>query len=300
MIYTESIFIANDTDAHFRGWTKWVHDRLLAFGWVQTADTGQMDFATVLAPTTSNQVRGYTIYRMDDALQATAPVYMKIEFGSGSSNVANPAIFITMGSGTTGAGLLTGNVTFRSQETLAGYTAGPLNCFASGDAGRFTIALGADPVSTNAFFVFGVERLRDPSGSPLNTGAHLVQYHTTPAFSGGVKCSHQVLTLIGGAVPLIETALTGDMPNPNQTSGTFANDTYLYAIKPQWVYPRNPSLNFIAYYNADFLRELPVDVEAYGTLHKFMPLGTGGLIGGVNPPVDKNSNVNARVMMRYE
>src|SRR5262245_52043536 len=111
MTATTTLILANDTDAHFRAWPQWIHDKLSAAGWVQTSDTGQIDLTTVVKPAAVSTSQGYEIWRMADSLQATFPVFMKLEYGSGASSANNPQIWITLGTGSNGSGTLTGNTT---------------------------------------------------------------------------------------------------------------------------------------------------------------------------------------------
>ena len=73
------------TDARFRAFIQFVDGALAGGGWVHTADTGQLDPTTATHPAASNTVVGYRMYRMDDTLQATKPVFLKLGFGSGAA-----------------------------------------------------------------------------------------------------------------------------------------------------------------------------------------------------------------------
>lgn len=81
---------------------------MLDAGFVQTEDTGQITLETA-ANGTNNTHFGYAIFRFNDALQATHPVYFKVEFGtypiSGSSRQGE---FLTVGKGSDGAGNIIG------------------------------------------------------------------------------------------------------------------------------------------------------------------------------------------------
>ena len=94
--------IENSSDATFRAWGSDIAARLATAGLIQTADTGQINWVTVLRPAAS-AYGGYEVWRFDDTLQGTSPVFMKIEYGS-SNNQATPALRITVSSGTNGAG----------------------------------------------------------------------------------------------------------------------------------------------------------------------------------------------------
>lgn len=94
----------NDTDANFRAWINVWHTLLTTVGgWVQTADTGQINFATATRPTLVNEKRGYALYAMNDSLQATKPIILKLAFGSGAA-ANTPGVWFSIGTATDGAG----------------------------------------------------------------------------------------------------------------------------------------------------------------------------------------------------
>jgi hypothetical protein len=113
--------IAHGTDADFRAWGADYKTHLAAIGCVQTADTGQINWATATRPTTPvNTAAGYEIWRFNDALQATAPIFFKLEYGTGGSTNAAvgsqaPGMWLTVGTGSDGAGNITGVVSVRRQ-----------------------------------------------------------------------------------------------------------------------------------------------------------------------------------------
>ena len=73
-----SIPVANNTDANFRLWCDFINDVLTTAGWVNTADTGQINLVTVTAPVAASTKQGYQIWRMNDALQSTKPCFIRI------------------------------------------------------------------------------------------------------------------------------------------------------------------------------------------------------------------------------
>ena len=83
-----------------------LHDWFV-IGLVQTSDTGQIDTATVTRPITAITA-GYETFRFNDSLQGIAPMFMKLEFGSGDNTPVTPAMWVTVGTGTDGAGTVTG------------------------------------------------------------------------------------------------------------------------------------------------------------------------------------------------
>ena len=106
--YVVSDTFAHTSDATFRAWGKGMSDQLTAVGLAKTADTGQIDWATVARPTTNTW--GYEIRRMSDSLDTASPIFIKIEYGTGGA-VTRPGLRISTGTGSNGAGTLTGLLT---------------------------------------------------------------------------------------------------------------------------------------------------------------------------------------------
>lgn len=100
------------TDAEFRTWGSAVSAALLAAGLTQTSDTGQINWTTVNKPTAANTTAGYEMWRFNDALQSTAPVYVRITYGSANqASGNNPGLCLNVANSTNGAGVLTGKIT---------------------------------------------------------------------------------------------------------------------------------------------------------------------------------------------
>lgn len=103
--------VSHAGDAGFRAWGLELSTELDAY-LPKTADTGQINWATVTRPAV-NTAAGYEIRRFNDALQATAPIFVKLEYGT-TSVLTIPALWVTVGTGSNGSGTLTGSVTQRA------------------------------------------------------------------------------------------------------------------------------------------------------------------------------------------
>jgi hypothetical protein len=92
----------------YKVWVTHIHNTFL-LGWVNTSDTGQLDISTLPSLGLSSiSYSGYKIYRMNDSLQATYPVYVKVEYGNGYQGLYCPGLRVSFGTGSDGAGNLTG------------------------------------------------------------------------------------------------------------------------------------------------------------------------------------------------
>lgn len=159
------------SNAAFRRWAKGIFDAFVGCGWVQTEDSGQLqesDFATLAVPTTTNGVAGYVIFRMNDVHQSACPIFIKFEFGRGNSASLNiPAIWITVGQGSNGAGAITGTLLARQQNYTGSSASGAVTeypSYASCHGGGICLAPWVGFVDTAAFF-FAIERSCDESGA---------------------------------------------------------------------------------------------------------------------------------------
>ena len=100
---------SHTSDAEFRAWGSEFSSKLAAVGLIQTTDTGQINWATVTKPGTTNTNAGYEIWRFNDPAQSTSPLFLKISYGNGSNvSLLTPRIQIEVGTATNGAGTLSG------------------------------------------------------------------------------------------------------------------------------------------------------------------------------------------------
>lgn len=113
MPYFEDNSISHDitTDAGFRAWGSMFAKGLKEVGLVQTADTGQINWETVETPGENNTDAGYEVWRFNDALQETQPIYLKIIYGRALS-ASRLRLAFQVGTGSDGAGNLEGKKGF--------------------------------------------------------------------------------------------------------------------------------------------------------------------------------------------
>lgn len=184
-------FFSNNTD--FQSWVTGVHNALAAVGLVQTADTGQINPATVALPGAITTSAGYEIWRFSDALQATLPIFIKLEYGTGSV-ISRPSFWITVGSATNGAGTLSGALATRTQipATTTKTAGATLPLYVCAGSGYVHLSANSETASSSTL-LFGVERTRDASGTATADGYILI----TIAAASGAFC--QAVTASGVA-----------------------------------------------------------------------------------------------------
>lgn len=210
-------------DATFRTWGSSIAAALAACGLVKTADTGQIDWATVLKPSAVTTAAGYEIYRFNDTLQATRPVYLKVEYGTASIAATRTALWLTVGTGTNGAGTITGQASTRRQMAANSSTNGGVRTtYTSGDGSRIAQMGDIDSSGSDTLQPrwWAVGRTHDASGTP--TGDGVVVF--TTALVGNY--AYQVVPFAGGTVPGVSTAFPGADPGAGSMS-SFGTDVGL-------------------------------------------------------------------------
>jgi hypothetical protein len=101
--------------------------KLAAAGLVQTGDSGQTDPSTIAAAlATGTAQQGYMMFRMNDTLQSTQPIFIKMGIFNGSNVVSATCLLpvFTIGMATDGAGNLVGDTT-TIQPWPPGNSSGP-------------------------------------------------------------------------------------------------------------------------------------------------------------------------------
>jgi hypothetical protein len=227
-------------EATFRDWGKKLSDAMEAVGFTKTADTGQVDWAAVAKPTAINTYTGYEIRQFTDTLQATVPVFVKIEYGNGSYAVGKPGLRITVGRGSDGAGALTGDVAGYFYLTCSGSTeTASVPSYVSSDGGRINLGLWLVNAGSSAN-AFWIERLKNDDGSPNANGIHI--FSSTNTATRSMVASAQVLPASAGAAypaapgkPCCAIPTAGNMTTYNENIG-------LFPVHPNLGYAGNPDL----------------------------------------------------------
>lgn len=283
--FSNALQMSNSTDALFRAWVQFIHDTLITTGvWVDPGDTGQMTIATAAHPTTTNTKVGFRIYRMDDALQATAPVFLRIDYGSGAA-ANTPGIWLTFGTASNGAGTIT-NITFNGGSTTiptvsSGTNATSLcNSYGSAAKNRFSLLMFVR-AAANDMMIMSVERSKDASGADTADGL-LLTYQTD---AGGGLRNTQYIVRAGGGQPPLEPGVSFTLSN--QTSSAFAGNVGIGLPLHFKSVVQQPGVGIIIVNSGDFLPESTIPISLYGSTVSFqlgnssasqvtMPVGAAG------------------------
>lgn len=258
----------NSTDARFRAWGSWISAQLAASGWVKTDDAGPIDWAMVTRPTTANEVRGYEIWRMNDALEAEAPVLLKIEYGSGANNGNQPCIWITVGGASNGTGSLVGVTSTRTAVRSYGTNGTDLQqCIASGGPGRFQCAMffaGVSQHQYNAWWL-SIERTKNASGRDTTEGVLIAS-----ATDYGTSCQQQYYQNGAGPTPR-ETSLGVLLPTFG--AGSTGASVAIYPVFWSKGVFLNPGLGIMVAFLANVSAGTTLTFTVYGSPRTYFVLG---------------------------
>ena len=168
-----STVINHTSDAAFRTWGSDLAAKMLAVGLTQTADTGQINWTTVVRAGT-NADAGYEVWRFNDTQQASAPIFFKVYYGTGAATTT-PRIRVEVGTGSGGAGAITGTAKSAITTCGGGAPASTVTAYQSYMCyvdGFFGFVFKADGVSAGLSIAgFMLCRSVDASGVATATGA---------------------------------------------------------------------------------------------------------------------------------
>lgn len=205
-------YVTTDTD--YRAWGSAWSAALTAIGLIQTADTGQVNWTTVTIPALNTSTGApYEVWRFDDALQATAPVFVKFNYARNATG--NIRVVVTVGTGSNGSGTITGAlvlnaVYFFGDNTNSANGAPASTTYCSYGTGYLTIISGSGNPCMGALVI---ERTEDSTGtataegifvsmgsssaSTTNATGALAIYSPSPAVAYGLVATRGSMTPTG-------------------------------------------------------------------------------------------------------
>lgn len=253
----------NGSAAAFRAWGNALASELQAIGMVKTSDTGQIDWTSVSYPTASSTSMGYEIYRFNDSLQSSVPVYFKIEYGSSISGSDCPCIWITVGTGSDGSGNITEILLAGTALSANNYNASqtyPCRIIGSSNRMCFFMWFTAQNV------LFSLERTHSYDGTDTSDGLMVFYTYNNFACSQYLSFSETSGTLF----PKWNSTL------PPSGTGVVGNKTYTYPIRTWDPSETYPSINIFMYFSADLTANNAVDATMWdGSSISVFPTATG-------------------------
>jgi hypothetical protein len=301
----------NSTLANFKSWAQSISSWFTTCGWVQGTDTGQVNWSTIGSVPGSGAFV-YEIWKPGDGLQN---FYVKIEYGNTPQGGTNsPSVRITLGTGTNGAGTLTGFVTTANATAYGTYTAPsattPYECDFTGDSGRIGVMLWRDGANS-CQQCFVIERSLNSSGVYYGTSTtgYVTAICIGPPSSlnnAWVTAAQQSLLFGVGIGPTTDKVNPHNMnytptlavrfslfPGASSTvcNGSIPFDTVAPAVG---VFDYPMTMLGIAC-GSDITEGIPFAATLYGTSHNYMPSKNGYF--PLSLIID---GANVAVCMRYD
>ena len=171
----------NANDAGFRAWGSAISAGLAAVGLVKVPVTGAVDWATAVRGTSTEGGTpwAFEVWRFDDALQSTHPVFIKLEYGGSNSSTVTqsvPAIWVTVSRGVDAAGAPTNILAprrpcqpYAADESPASTRNSIEPIFVSSDGSSICVSPRVSSSGAHAP-AFVVDRSRDNTGTPTSAG----------------------------------------------------------------------------------------------------------------------------------
>lgn len=285
-------------------WAQFVEDVLVTTGgWVVTTDTGQTVPSTLLGSAATNTKMGYRIYRMSDALQATAPVFMRIDYGTGAA-ASNPGFWITIGTGSNGAGVITGILwnggVAISANVLSGNNSNTqlTNSYGSAAPSRAAIALFIQSANTQFPTIFTIERTKSALGADTGDGL-LLTYTSAGSSPNFLNTSRYIINVVGGQ-PNPEIGLSYILTRQSPTQTFAPGDIGVGIVIHFKGIAQQPGTNVLITNSADVSAEGIVRVILYNQTMTFVQLGTLPPGKSAAGAATATNDASARVLMRYD
>jgi len=270
-----------NNDADFRTWGLGINAQFAAIGLIQAPDTGQINWTTVLRPAGSNVFAGYEIWRFNDSLQATKPVFIKIEYGSGN-NAVRVGLAFTVATATNGAGTMTGQVgtRYQAQQGLDRTVGSVLNSYCSGSSSRLSFMNDFDPTSQIYELGILVERPRNAAG------IEQTDYIVTKATHSG---AFQIIPYVG---PVPTGGVSGAIYPGASGMSVVGSDVALCPVLA--FYGRMLFCSWLIYRHVDIPELTPITANHLGASHTFMPMGDGADISNMAASSDSGTSMAIR------
>jgi hypothetical protein len=265
----------NATDAQFRTWCQFFDNLLVTTGgWTHMADTGQANLTTIVRPASAGQFNGYKVYTMADALNATHPVVMRLDFGWGGTT-ATPALMVQIGTGSDGAGTITGSIAGPFTITN-GTNSSATNNYGSADTNRVQFLMGISNTNV-AGIMFTLERTKDATGA--DTGDGLLLAWSNPTGPAAILVKTQAPLLVAGSQPSAELGVT--LALSNQASSAFGSDVGVGVPLYFRGTVLRPGLGAVVVNSGDFAAQASFPLTLYGVAHTYQLSGNSGSQVGV-------------------
>jgi hypothetical protein len=313
--YTTTAVITNDTAEHYAAWGSAVHAGMAGAGLTQTADSGQVVWGSVNAVPGAGTTPHYEVWRFSDALQSTKPVFLKVLYGTNSGGAATPYIAVSVGTGSDGAGALTGPLAgARQSYNVTGSTTAASSVYFAGDGSWLALVLGLPWLGATypwPFFALFLDRSRDETVTATADGLFLGSLTNGGEQAlGNFYNSNSPYTRVWQQMFSFDNLLWGAASPglPLAMGGTHFGRSFVgsnsYAFPMVTTHPRvRPGFICLGAFKTDYQIGAPLVMSIAGSSHTYLPFDYAASC--CNPMGSGSANENAAgtshtMLMRYE
>jgi hypothetical protein len=271
----------SSTLTNFKAWAQPISTAFSTFGWLQSADTGQVNWSSIAAVPGSGAYV-YEVWQPNDGL---ANFFLKVEYGNFSGATNCPSLRITVGTSTNGAGtinsgIIMGPFTTVNQAFTPSSTTTQYECDFSGAPGRFGVMLWRTGINWSPQF-FAIERSVNSSGAYTSSyvTVYIVGYNAS-----NILCFHRSLVFgVGVAPPSSAVYPTGgnsgqggwnvrvSIPGTGTSTNAFQNSIPFDTCAPNVGYLDFPGTIAGSAYGPDIVDGVTFQVTLYGSTRTYMP-----------------------------
>lgn len=280
--------LVGTTAATAKAWITALYNNLKSVGLVQTDDTGQLNPDTITTYPAAGVYFGYFVFRFNDELQNSKPVFIRFAPFVGSHGGANSAgLAVTVGFSTDGAGNITGpnsglmsyfNSTSGAQRTESGVATAS---YAIHGEGQFSLLAHAE-VRRNGYNTFcmsfvSITRTLDLNGAPTTEGVVIrcpVQSYDVTGIVGATAliCRKMLLGAAAGSWNSLLTPWIGGADSASSAGNAQIQRTYY--LTP--TIKADPAM--VLYWNASITAGDEFEVPVDGFSRSYLAIGNGNTL----------------------
>lgn len=258
------------------GWIagmKPISDMLRAMGedgsaFIRVPTSNDINWATVALPGAGSAAAGHDIFRFNDDLQASAPVFIKIKYGHGATNT--PSLYVTVGSAIDSAGVFIGPlVTTEKNICPSAASVGPWPLVLSGGPSHFTFCQMGQGASQSSSMQLYIERMRDDAGLETPDGVIMLFGGYPSSFPQRVQAVPlSGVTMPADALATVHLAAIGGMSGITVSGEAMVLAPIAAPHNGKWRY-----MTAMVYRNGDIQHGVEIDKAHLGDIRHYLALG---------------------------
>lgn len=289
-----STVLDQSTDAGFRAWGSELNSRFASVGMIQTADTGQIDWSTVNRAAALS-IAGYEVWKT-----SSGSLFLLVQYGS-FSNQTIPLLQLQVGTGSDGAGNLTGVVGTNANICANASVGSNITNYqsylcATADYVGLSWKLGSTGgTAVQPRTAFALARTVDSTGAATTVGFLLAGLSNAGGFSQAVAVAANVIGPQigpGSGMNCFWIPSTNTATNPTSSQdGSGNNQAFLMWFCILGATPMIPMLHMAMVFTADLAVGVTASMTLVGTTaHTYLNCGSGAFM--IDPADVVNVNTN--------